>query len=67
MKNLDNILSKSQHRLRGRKLQDMTVSELNDWIDACNKAEQVVEKKARRGWIASKKEALEELGRRKQV
>lgn len=43
-------LSKSQQALRGRKLCDMSVERLKDWIDACDKMELWVGyAKARRG------------------
>ena len=30
-------LSKAQHMLRGRKIEDMTVAQLRTWIDACDR------------------------------
>ena len=58
-------LSKSQQRLRGRKLTDMTIGQLRDWIDACDKMERwVTAAKARRGWKQSGQEAERELQRR---
>ena len=58
-------LSKSQQALRGRKLCDMSVEQLKDWIDACDKMELWVGyAKARRGWRKSGIEAENELKKR---
>lgn len=58
-------LSKSQQRLRGRKVADMTADQLLDWIDACAKMEQWVDAaKARRSWKQSAEDAQQELERR---
>ena len=58
-------LTKSQQRLRGRKISDMSVDQLQDWILACEKMEVWVDaSKARRGWRLSGIEATEELARR---
>ncbi|MBI1314554.1 hypothetical protein GC176_24945 [bacterium] len=59
-------LSNSQQQLRGRKVQDMTVDQLADWIDACFKMERWVKgNKARRSWKLGGEEAKAELERRK--
>lgn len=58
-------LSKSQQKLRGREICDMTDEQLRDWIDACLKMEQWVgAAKARRGWRLSGIKAEQELERR---
>jgi hypothetical protein len=58
-------LSKSQEKLRGERVVDMTNEQLVDWIDACNKMEQWIKAaKARRSWKRGRQEALEELERR---
>ena len=58
-------LTRSQQQLRGRKISDMTVEQLRDWIDACDKMETWVgAAKARRGWRLSGIEAQAELARR---
>jgi hypothetical protein len=58
-------LTKSQQRLRGRKVQDMSVDELNDWISACDRMEVwVSHNKARRSWNVAREDAQEELARR---
>ena len=58
-------LSASQQSLRGRSVQNMTVDQLRDWIDACCKMENWVKfAKARRGWRQSGQDAQEELQRR---
>jgi hypothetical protein len=63
---LDQPLSHSQHRLRGRKVRDMSDAQLRDWIDACTKMEHWprIEAKARRGWKESRQAAETELDRR---
>jgi len=51
-------LTRSQHLLRGRKIADMTVDQLREWIDACNKMETwVKDGKSRRSWTRSRAEA----------
>ncbi len=63
---MDEPLSKSQQRLRGRKLVEMTDDELLEWIDACEKMERGVSAaKARRSWKQSGQNAHEELKRRR--
>jgi len=58
-------LSKSQQQLRGRNVIDMTVAQLRDWIDACDKMELWVKaNKARRTWTRGRREAEAELKRR---
>ena len=58
-------LTRTQQRLRGREICDMTEDQLRDWIDACEKMEQWVDAaKARRGWRLSGIEAQSELDRR---
>ena len=58
-------LSKTQQRLRGRKICDMTDEQLRDWIDACEKMNKWLgAAKARRGWRLSGIKAEEELRRR---
>lgn len=58
-------LSKSQQRLRGRKVADMANDELRDWIDACDKMERSgLAAKARRSWKESGNDARNELERR---
>lgn len=59
------VLTKSQQLLRGRDIRTMSITELRDWIDACDKAEQIVKpNKARRSWTRSRNAAVEELQRR---
>lgn len=62
----DQPLSHSQHRLRGRKVVDMSEAQLRDWIDACIKMEEWprIDGKARRGWKESRIAAEAELARR---
>jgi hypothetical protein len=58
-------LTKSQQSLRGRKISDMTIDQLQDWIAACEKMEQWIgHAKARREWRISGIEAENELERR---
>jgi len=59
-------LTKSQRKLRGRKIADMTVEQLKDWIAACDKMERWIKKaaNARRAWKLSGQEAQAELDRR---
>lgn len=58
-------LSKSQQRLRGRMLAELSDEQIRDWIDACHKMENWVKaSKARRGWRLSGIEAGNELERR---
>ena len=58
-------LTKSQQRLRGRKIVDMTDDQLRDWIDACDEMEAWVgAAKARRSWRASGIDAQAELDQR---
>ena len=60
-------LSKSQQALRGSKINDMSIDQLQDWIDACGKMERWVDAaKARREWRVSGIEAERELERRTQ-
>ena len=55
-------LSRSQQGLRGRDIRDMTIEQLRDWIDACEKMEAWVKPpKARRSWKHSGQEAIAEL------
>jgi hypothetical protein len=59
-------LSRSQGSLRGKKIVDMSVAELKDWIAACDAVEvwKHTASKARRGWKRSRAEAIAELARR---
>ena len=59
-------LSKSQESLRGKKIVDMSVSELKDWVAACDAMEvwKHTPSKARRGWKRSRSEAIAELAHR---
>jgi hypothetical protein len=59
-------LSKSQESLRGKKIVDMSVSELKDWVAACDAIEvwKHTPSKTRRGWKRSREEAIAELARR---
>jgi len=58
-------LTRSQQALRGRKICDMSIDQLRDWIDACNKMERhVIYNKGRRSWTRSRSEAEAELERR---
>ena len=51
-------LTRSQHLLRGRKIADMSIAQLHEWIDACNKMEAwVKDSKSRRSWTKSRAEA----------
>jgi|GEM_PF-2097700 hypothetical protein len=63
----NNPLSKSQERLRGVKISDMTDEQLLDWIDACDKMEKAnkMPSKARRSWKEGRQEALDEIEKRK--
>ncbi len=55
-------LTRSQQSLRGKKIADMTDTELRDWLDACTKMEfHVKPAKARRSWKAGALEAEIEL------
>ena len=56
-------LTKSQQKLKGRKVTDMTVEQLKDWIEACEKMERWIARagKARREWKRSGQEAQTEL------
>jgi hypothetical protein len=58
-------LTRSQQSLRGKKITDMTDTELRDWLDACTKMEvHVKPAKARRSWKSGAREAEAELQRR---
>ncbi len=58
-------LTKTQQALRGRSVGDMSLEQLRDWIDACEKMENCVGyNKARRGWRQGREDALTELVRR---
>jgi hypothetical protein len=59
-------LSQSQQNLRGKKILDMTVPQLRDWIAACDAMElwKHISSKNRRGWKKSREEAVAELLRR---
>ena len=60
-------LTKSQQNLRGRQIGEMSVEQLRDWIDACEKMEKSVKyNKARRDWKSSRDEAMAELASRGQ-
>jgi hypothetical protein len=61
-----NPLSRTQESLRGRKIVDMSVAQLREWIDACVRMEEwkYTPAKARRGWKASRAKAEVELERR---
>ena len=62
----DGPLTKSQTSLRGRKICDMSIEQLHDWIDACNKMERHVKyNKGRRTWTRSRTAAEAELERRR--
>ena len=58
-------LTKTQQALRGRDLRDLSLDQLRDWIDACEKMEQwVKDRKARRGWKQAREQTVAELERR---
>ena len=58
-------LTKNQQNLRGRSIDDMSIEQLRDWIDACTKMENWVgAKKARRDWRLGREAASAELVRR---
>ena len=59
-------LSKSQQALRGRKLVDMSVAQLKDWIAACDAMEvwKFTPSKARRDWKRGREAAVAEHVRR---
>ncbi len=60
-------LTKSQQKLRGRDVKNMTEEQLYDWIEACEKMERWVKfNKARRTWKASRQAAEQELARRRE-
>lgn len=63
---MENPLSKDQEALRGKKIKDMSLSELKLWIDACDKMEGWIKNanKARRSWTSSKEKAEHELQKR---
>jgi hypothetical protein len=59
-------LTKSQQKLRGRKVTDMNIDQLIDWISACDKMELWVKPaKARRSWKEGAQKARCELERRR--
>ena len=64
---VNNPLSPSQEALRGRKVVDMSIEQLREWIDACNRMEawKYTPAKARRGWKVSRAKAEAEFERRK--
>ena len=52
------MLTKQEEKLRGKKVIDMTISELKIWINACNKMERLVKaNKVRRNWTKSRDDA----------
>jgi len=59
-------LSRSQSSLRGKKIVDMSVVQLRDWVAACDAVEiwKHTPAKTRRGWKRSRAEAIAELARR---
>lgn len=59
-------LTKSQQNLRGRKVTDMTDSQLLEWVDACDKMERWphIANKGRRFWKNGREEAQLEIERR---
>lgn len=61
-------LTKSQQSLRGKKLTDMSLDQLMDWIDACKMMEGVVKPaKARRTWKHSREKAEIEIFKRNSI
>jgi len=60
------LLTKSQQNLRGRKVADMTDSQLLEWIDACDRMEKWphIANKGRRSWKSGREEAQLEIDRR---
>jgi hypothetical protein len=62
-----NPLSRSQEILRGRKVGNMSVEQLREWIDATNRMDEWKDTpaKARRGWKASRAKAGAGLERRR--
>jgi hypothetical protein len=62
---MNDPLTKSQRDLRGRNIRDLSVEQLQDWIDACTKMERWVDfNKARRSWKRGREDATAELARR---
>jgi hypothetical protein len=62
---MNNPLNKQEEKLRGKKIYDMTLDELNVWINACDKMENWVNaNKARRTWTSSRLEATIEIEKR---
>ncbi len=58
-------LTRSQQRLRGREVADMSDAQLDDWVDACTKMElHIKHPKARRSWKEGRHDALAEIERR---
>lgn len=58
-------LTKIQQALRGRDLHDLSLDQLRDWIDACEKMEHWVKyNKARKEWRQSHEQTVAELERR---
>lgn len=58
-------LSKYQQTLKGKRPSDMTVDQLQEWIDACGIMEDWVKAPPARGaWTRSRKDAELELARR---
>lgn len=58
-------LTKSQKKLRGRSIGEMSIEQLRDWIDACTKMTNWVgAKKAWRDWRLGREAASAELVRR---
>lgn len=59
------LLTTTQQTLRGRDLRDLSLDQLRNWIDACEKMEHWVKyKKARSGWKQSHEQATAEIERR---
>ena len=59
-------LTKDQQKLRGRDVKVMTDEQLADWIEACDAMENWVKfNKARRAWKQSRKDAEDEIERRR--
>ncbi len=64
---MSNPLNKQEEKLRGKKISNMTLDELNVWINACDKMENWVNaNKARRSWTTSRSEAINEVKKRLQ-
>lgn len=62
---MDAPLSSAQQHLRGRDVRNMTVDELREWINACDRMEMWTKfAKARRSWKLAREIVFDELAKR---